>query len=102
VWLKGMGVAVLVVLAWPAHAADDVQCSGVWFHDGNRDRVGHCLIRLDTDAFLHIGQFCGPHGHCAFIGHVTQRESDKYVIDRISGNGNSRQETRTSAKVQSR
>jgi len=70
VWLTGMSAAVLVGLAWPAHAADNVRCSGIWFHDGDRDRVGHCIIRLDTDAFLHIGQFCGPLGHCAFLGHV--------------------------------
>lgn len=92
VWLKGMSVAVLVALAWPAHAADDVRCSGVWFHDGDRDRVGHCIMRLDTDAFLHIGQFCGPHGHCAFLGHVAERAGDKYVVDRIKGSANPPQE----------
>jgi hypothetical protein len=92
VWLKGMTAAVLVALAWPSNAADDVRCSGVWFHDGDRDRVGHCIIRLDTDAFLHIGQYCGPQGHCAFLGHVVRRAGDKYVIDGISGTGNSRQE----------
>jgi hypothetical protein len=46
VGLKGMSVAVLIALAWPAQAADDVRCSGVWFHDGNRDRVGHCIYQI--------------------------------------------------------
>jgi hypothetical protein len=105
VWLTGMSAAVLVALAWPAHAADNVRCSGVWFHDGDRDRIGHCIIRLDTDAFLHIGQFCDPFGHCAFLGHVVQREGDKYVIDKISGKANFLQENGgvgASVQVQSR
>ena len=84
-YLKFACAAVLVALAWPAHADQFEWCSGVWFHQEDRDRVGECLIKLDTDAFLQVGHFCDAHGHCAFMGHVAGRTGDGFYIDRIGG-----------------
>jgi hypothetical protein len=57
-------------------------CSGVWFHQEDHDRVGQCLIKLDTDAFLQVGHFCDAHGHCAFMGHVAGRTGDGFYLFR--------------------
>jgi hypothetical protein len=84
-YLKFACAAVLVALAWPAHADQFEWCSGVWFHQEDHDRVGECLIKLDTDAFLQVGHFCDAHGHCAFMGHVAGRAGDGFYIDRIGG-----------------
>jgi hypothetical protein len=82
--LKWISVAALVALAWPAHADQFERCSGVWLHQDDRDCVGQCLVKLDTEAFLQMGQFCNAHGHCAFMGHVRERAGDGFYIDRIA------------------
>ena len=84
-WIKILIAAIFVATAWPAYATDEVRCSGVWFHQGDRDRVGQCFITLESNAYLHVGEYCDAHGHCAFVGHVARQVGKNFDIDKITG-----------------
>ena len=84
-WIKILIAAIFVATAWPAYATDEVQCSGVWFHQGERDRVGQCFISLESNAYLHVGEYCDAHGQCAFIGHVARPVGKNFYVDKITG-----------------